>query len=140
MPIKTLIARQLLANIYTHTHRHTHAYAHTHTHTHTHTHIKYVLYAHTSQTSSNIDYLFQGGPRNHLLSQTSMNLQQPGIDEWEISPSEVMIEDFLGEGEFGKVYKGVVKGPLTCTKVRPALRNRIAVLVAVKLLKGEQLE
>ena len=47
------------------------------------------------------------------------------------------MEDSLGEGAFGEVYKGVVKGPISCSKVRPSLRNAIAVPVAIKLLKGE---
>ena len=48
----------------------------------------------------------------------------------------MIIEDSLGEGAFGEVYKGVVKGPLKCSKLRPSLRNAIAIPVAIKLLKG----
>ena len=47
------------------------------------------------------------------------------------------MEDPLGEGAFGEVYKGVVKGPLTCSRLKPTLRNAICVPVAIKLLKGE---
>ncbi len=58
-------------------------------------------------------------------------------DEWEVSPSSVTIEDPLGEGAFGEVYKGLLKGPLTNSKLKPAYRNMVIVSVAIKLLKGK---
>ena len=83
--------------------------------------------------------MYQGRPRQGVLTQMSTDPQLLDIDEWEISPSGVIMEDPLGEGAFGEVYKGVVKGPLTCSKVRPIYRNGIAVPVAIKLLKGEKI-
>ncbi len=80
--------------------------------------------------------MFSRDPHRHLLTQTPTDPQLPEIDEWEISASEIIIEDSLGEGAFGEVYKGVVKGPIRCTRVPPSLRNAIAVPVAIKLLKG----
>ncbi len=80
--------------------------------------------------------MFSRDPHRHLLTQTPTDPQLPEIDEWEISASEIIIEDSLGEGAFGEVYKGVVKGPIRCTRVQPSLRNAIAVPVAIKLLKG----
>ncbi len=80
--------------------------------------------------------MFSRDPHRHLLTQTPTDPQFPEIDEWEISASEIIIEDSLGEGAFGEVYKGVVKGPIRCTRVQPSLRNAIAVPVAIKLLKG----
>ena len=79
------------------------------------------------------------GSLKHPASfQPAVNPQLPEIDEWEIPPTEVIMEDCLGEGAFGEVYKGVVKGPIKCNRVMPSLRNAIAVPVAVKVLKGEQ--
>ena len=58
-------------------------------------------------------------------------------DGWEVLPSEVVVDETLGEGAFGKVYKGFVKGPITCAKVKPSYRNAVHVAVAIKLLKGK---
>ena len=57
------------------------------------------------------------------------------VDEWEVSPSEVIVGDSLGEGAFGEVYRGSLKGPISCTKVQPSLRKAVFVDVAIKLLK-----
>ncbi len=109
------------------THTHTHTHAHTHAHTHTHTQIN---------DQSGMDIMFSRGPRRPLLTQISTDPQLPEVDEWEMSPSEIIMEDSLGEGAFGEVYKAIVKGPLRSPNVRPSLRNGIAVPVAIKLLKG----
>ena len=57
------------------------------------------------------------------------------MDEWELSPSEIIMDRCLGEGAFGEVYKGVLKGPVQCSKVPPSMRNTVPLVVAVKLLK-----
>ena len=59
-------------------------------------------------------------------------------DEWELLPEQVIIEDTLGEGAFGEVYKGVVKGPLSNPKIRHLMKTNICIIVAIKLLKGKQ--
>lgn len=58
-------------------------------------------------------------------------------DEWEVPPSEIIVENCLGEGAFGEVYKGVLKGPITCSKVRPSQRKAVFTEVAIKLLKSK---
>ncbi len=60
-------------------------------------------------------------------------------DDWEVSPSCIIVEDLLGEGAFGEVYKGTLKGPITCTKVQRNYRNLVSISVAIKLLKGESI-
>jgi len=57
-------------------------------------------------------------------------------DEWEISPSDITVDDKLGEGAFGEVYRGSLKGPLINNKVKPEFRNSLFLPVAIKLLKG----
>ena len=63
----------------------------------------------------------------------------PILDEWEISTEDVIVEELLGEGAFGEVYKGVIRGPLDNPKISPVLRQAIGIPVAIKLLKREYL-
>lgn len=58
----------------------------------------------------------------------------PKTDEWEIPQSSIIVEELLGEGCFGEVHKGVVKGPLPVSRM---MKNSICVTVAVKFLKRE---
>ena len=61
----------------------------------------------------------------------------PILDEWEISTDDVIVDELLGEGAFGEVYKGVIRGPLENPKISAVLRQAIGVPVAIKLLKSE---
>ena len=63
----------------------------------------------------------------------------PILDEWEISTDDVIVEQQLGEGAFGEVYKGVIRGPLENPKISAILRQAIGVPVAIKLLKSKSL-
>lgn len=58
------------------------------------------------------------------------------VDQWELTSKEIVIEEQMSEGFFGKVYRGCVKGPLNNSKLNPSLRNSVNVPVAIKLLKG----
>lgn len=49
----------------------------------------------------------------------------------------MIVEDHLGEGAFGMVFKGTIRGPLRNSKLSPKLKQSIAIPVAIKLLKGE---
>ena len=53
-------------------------------------------------------------------------------DEWEIPFGNVIVEEELGEGCFGMVYKGAVKGPIPNSKT---MATSICKIVAVKFLK-----
>ena len=57
-------------------------------------------------------------------------------DEWEISPTDITVGNKLGEGAFGEVYRGSLKGPLINNNVKPEFRNSLFLPVAMKLLKG----
>ena len=59
----------------------------------------------------------------------------PIHDEWEISNDDVIVEQLVGKGAFGEVYKGVIRGPLENPKISAVLRQAIGVPVAIKLLK-----
>jgi len=57
-------------------------------------------------------------------------------DEWELCPSDITVSQMMGEGAFGEVYRGFLKGPLNHSKVKTEFRNAINIPVAIKLLKG----
>jgi len=57
----------------------------------------------------------------------------PMEDEWEIPPVTIVTEKQLGEGCFGQVYKGFVRGPIPGSRT---MKDCIHATVAVKYLKG----
>ena len=59
----------------------------------------------------------------------------PLLDEWEVSANEVIVEQQLGEGAFGEVFKGAMKGPIRNPKISSGLKHTIGLPVAIKLLK-----
>jgi hypothetical protein len=77
------------------------------------------------------------GPRDNTLTSANPPPQPKlQLDDWEVPPSDIIVDVSLGEGAFGEVYKGFLKGPITCSKVKPKYRNGVHVSVAIKLLKG----
>ena len=79
----------------------------------------------------------------HLRSKNALM-----IDHWEVDGDSVTLEEELGEGAFGKVYKGVLKestSPSLRLSImlpkRPMRRNMLkqteGLIVAVKMLHGE---
>ena len=54
----------------------------------------------------------------------------------QIPTTDVIVEDHLGEGAFGYVFKGVIRGPLRNPKLSSKLKQTIGLPVAIKLLKG----
>ena len=82
------------------------------------------------------DPMFNSGPRKLLLQRPiGSSPASPLNDEWEMPANEVLIEDCLGEGAFGEVYKGIVKCPIINPKVRSSVKNAFCTPVAIKLLK-----
>lgn len=84
----------------------------------------------TCQGQNNLNWLpaDNGGPLHAFAT--------PKVDEWEIPPRNVVAEKELGEGYFGRVFQGTVKGPLPNSK---ALKNSICVTVAIKFLKSKSI-
>ncbi len=82
-------------------------------------------------------YFLQDAP--HLVPETGICPKPikslPIFDPWEIPRGNVILEgDNLGDGCFSKVYKGIVKGPISSSKV---MKRSICKTVAIKLLKSE---
>ena len=55
------------------------------------------------------------------------------MDEWEVSPADIIMENFLGEGNFGEVYKGYVNDSAERSQFVSATGP---VKVAIKLIKS----
>ena len=86
--------------------------------------------------SDEMDLMFTGGAKKSLSSRKELLIT---ADEWEIPPEQVIVEGNIGEGAFGEVLKGAVKGPLSNPKVPRALKSSICIPVAIKMLKSKQL-
>lgn len=56
------------------------------------------------------------------------------LDEWEIPVGAVIVDTKFGEGCFGEVHRGVVKGPLPSSRT---MKSNICVTVAIKMLKSK---
>jgi hypothetical protein len=77
------------------------------------------------------------GPMSPVSTSVTKPLELPKLDEWEIPAEHVIIEKRLGEGCFGEVYQGMVKGPISNPKVQASFKNIICPVVAIKLLKSQ---
>ncbi|CAH3145354.1 unnamed protein product [Pocillopora meandrina] len=61
------------------------------------------------------------------------------IDQWEVDPDRVTLEEEIDEGAFGKVFKGTLKGPSTLSfnstlKASQTIKGNNVCTVAVKML------
>ena len=81
--------------------------------------------------------MFVGGV---FMSQVNNDYQENvevallGGDEWELSPENIILDGFLGEGEFGTVYKSRLMGNIST----PLLEScEGSVVAAIKLLRGQ---
>ena len=54
-------------------------------------------------------------------------------DSWELAPDLITMENLLGEGGFGQVYMGILRGPIRT----PGYETGTSLTVAVKLLASE---
>ena len=81
-------------------------------------------------------YTGTGGQRGGSLSRVPLNVSSAGpvIDQWEIPVNKVIIETKFGEGCFGEVHKGFVRGPIPNS---PTMKGSICIAVAIKTLKSE---
>lgn len=64
------------------------------------------------------------------------------IDQWEVDPGRVTLEEEIDEGAFGKVFKGTLKGPSTLSfnstfKASRTIKGNNMCTVAVKMLHGK---
>lgn len=60
----------------------------------------------------------------------------PRADDWELPSANILLteEEPLGEGCFGMVHRGVVKGPIIHSRM---MKNTICINVAIKFLKSK---
>ncbi|CAI7996026.1 Proto-oncogene tyrosine-protein kinase receptor Ret, partial [Geodia barretti] len=79
------------------------------------------------------DPLFWSLSRHGSNSHKLRNLI-PREDEWEIPSSCLVRESELGEGAFGEVHKGFVRGPIESSKL---LKSAVCTTVAIKYLKSK---
>ena len=68
--------------------------------------------------------------------QSITQLPEIKMDKWELLPSEIIMEDTLGEGAFGLVYKAFIARSSLSSKVGQSYKCAATVTVAVKILKG----
>ena len=73
---------------------------------------------------------YRGGPHSNRELLRGL---LPMDDEWEIPPVALEVEKPLGEGCFGEVYKGFVRGPIPGSRT---MKDSIFRNVAIKYLKG----
>ena len=66
-----------------------------------------------------------------IIFDEDANLEPLQLDDWEISPDQIIMDCMLGEGAFGEVYKGLIKG-----NTNKHGSNDLENIVAVKLLKS----
>ena len=66
-----------------------------------------------------------------------MSLDKFSTEEWELHPSQVLVETRLGHGSFGDVFKGMIRGGVGLYKFKgpPCLNS-----VAIKLLQSKSIE
>ena len=79
-------------------------------------------------------YLVRKGDSGKRLTHSMTMAASPMIDEWEIPVNKVIIETKFGEGCFGEVHKGFVRGPIHNS---PTMKGSICIAVAIKMLKSK---
>ena len=84
--------------------------------------------------------IFRRGATQRRSSRGSLwlPLEVPKADDWELPSCNILLneEEPLGEGCFGTVHKGVVKGPILHSRT---MKNTICMNVALKFLKSKSI-
>ena len=73
-------------------------------------------------------------PKSVVVEHDTIMLQP---DDWEISPEGIVMDEKLGEGAFGEVYKGIVAETYNNPRIEGFLKKNSNGYVAVKFLKGK---
>ena len=90
------------------------------------------------QVSGYDNPIFRRGNTQRRSSRGSLWLPMdvPKADDWELPSANILLteEEPLGEGCFGLVHRGVVKGPIVHSRT---MKNTICMNVAIKFLKSK---
>lgn len=108
----------------------------------THTHITHSNTTHTQQSSfrktmspvTTPTKLSYQSPKLHFQGGNSLPTVslQKSAEDWELHPCQIVVENELGQGRFGDVYQGTIRGGVGIYKSNGPQIMR----VAIKILRG----
>lgn len=89
-----------------------------------------------NQTPGYVNPVFRKYDTKRRSSALWLPVDAPRADDWELPSDNILLteEEPLGEGCFGTVHRGVVKGPIIHSRM---MKNTICINVAIKFLKSK---